>query len=79
MPAPNEEHDFYGGRLRIVGVELYETEMALHWRMAPLPDVDAALPEEAAARERDTLGLPEDERERIRQRRLGFGRGRRPW
>jgi hypothetical protein len=69
VPAPNEEYDFFGGRLRIVGVEVYDTEMAVHWRMAPLPDVDAALPEEAEAGDRDTQGLPEDERDRIRLRR----------
>jgi hypothetical protein len=69
VPAPNEEYDFFAGRLRIVGVEMYETEMAVHWRMAPLPDVDAALPEEAEAGDRDTLGLPDDEREAIRLRR----------
>ncbi|TMD91320.1 MAG: hypothetical protein E6I76_19090 [Chloroflexi bacterium] len=66
VPAPNEEYEFFGGRLRIVGVEEYDTEMAVHWRMAPLPDVDAALPEEAEAGDRDTQGLPEDERDRIR-------------
>ncbi|MGI0130166.1 MAG: hypothetical protein ACREEC_08475, partial [Thermoplasmata archaeon] len=69
VPAPNEEYEFYGGHLRIVGVELYETEMAVHWRMAPLPDVDAALPEDAEAAELDTLGLPEDERQRFRLKR----------
>ena len=69
VPAPNREYDFFGGRLRILGVELYDTEMAVQWRMAPLPDMDAALPENAVAAERDTEGMPEEGRAAARRER----------
>lgn len=61
----DEEVDFFGGKLRIVGIELYENSCYLLWRMAPLPDIALALPEESAALERDIEGLPESERQQV--------------
>jgi hypothetical protein len=71
VPAPDDERDFFGGRLRIIGVELYDTEAAVHWRLAPLPDMALAMPEETRAFERDIAGLPEEEARRLRPRRPG--------
>jgi hypothetical protein len=67
--APNEEHEFHGGRLQILSIDLYENEMLLRWRMAPPPDTDVALPDEVEAAEREIAELPEDEREQKRRMR----------
>lgn len=72
LPGRDEEVDFFGGRLRIVGIELYERGCYVLWRMAPLPDLALALPEESAALERDTEGLPESERQHVRLRHRGL-------
>jgi len=57
-----------------MAVEIYDNEAATLWRMAPLPDLDLALPEESAALERDTEGLPEADRHRLQtQHRHVFG------
>lgn len=69
VPVSDGEVDFFGGRLRILGVELYDREAAILWRMAPLPDLELALPNESAALQRDTEGLPETDRHRLRMTR----------
>ena len=70
VPAPNEEYEFHGGRIRIIGVEVFDTQMILHWRMAPPPDMDLAFPEVAEAEEQETDGLPVEERAKFRWRRV---------
>jgi hypothetical protein len=70
VAAPNEEHELHGGRIRIIGVELFDSEMALHWRMAPPPDLDLAFPEVAAAEDQEMAGLPEEERAAFRRSRV---------
>ena len=57
----------YGGRLQILGIERYDSKVAVAWRMAPLPDAETQYADELAAHDRDTEGLPEDERRMIRQ------------
>jgi hypothetical protein len=56
----------YGGRLQILGIERYDSKVAVAWRMAPLPDAEAQHAQELAAHERDSEGLPEHEREMMR-------------
>ena len=57
----------YGGRLQILGVERYDTAVAVAWRMAPLPDAEHQYAAELRAHDRDTEGLPEHERKMMRQ------------
>lgn len=58
----------HGGRLQIIGIERYDSKVAVAWRMAPLPDVESKYAEELRAHDRDTEGLPEDERTMMRHR-----------
>jgi hypothetical protein len=48
---------------------VFDTQMILHWRMAPPPDMDLPFPEVAEAEEQETEGLPEEERAHFRRRR----------
>ena len=66
----------YGGRLQVLGVELYDSQLAVSWRLAPLPDPDAMFAADLAAHERDTEGLSSEQRDELR-RRLLFGLRRR--
>ena len=57
----------YGGRLQILGIERYDSAVAVSWRMAPLPDAELQYADELSAHDRDTEGLPELERTMMRQ------------
>jgi hypothetical protein len=66
----------YGGRLQILGIERYDSRLAIAWRMAPLPDAEIQYADELREHDRDTQGLPEGERKMMRQRflrRLNLG------
>lgn len=76
LPGPDDELMIAGGRFRVLGLELYDKRMRLHWRIAPPPDVDSLYAEDATAAERDSAGLPEHEREELRFRRRGHQQGR---
>jgi hypothetical protein len=58
----------FGGRLQILGIERYDTKVAIAWRMAPLPDAEIQYADEVREHERDTEGLPDGERKMLRQR-----------
>jgi hypothetical protein len=58
----------YGGRLQILGVERYDSKVAVAWRLAPLPDAEIQHADELRDHDRDTQGLPEGERRMMRQR-----------
>ena len=58
----------YGGRLQILGIERYDSRLAIAWRMAPLPDAEIQYADELRDHDRDTEGLPEGERRMMRQR-----------
>jgi hypothetical protein len=58
----------YGGRVQILGVELYSDKVTVNWRNAPVPDYDAVFAVELAAQEEDIEGLPELQRAHLRQR-----------
>ena len=49
----------YGGRVQILGVELYSDKIAVNWRLAPLPDYEVVFSAELAEQEPDLEGLPE--------------------
>jgi len=57
----------FGGRLQIPGIELYDTRVAVAWRLAPIPDPERQFGDQLAAHDRDSEGLPEHERLRSRQ------------
>ncbi len=68
LPVPDADRPIpYGGRLQILGVERYDTAVAVAWRMAPLPDAEVQYADELRAHDRDTEGLPEDERTMMRR------------
>ena len=52
----------YGGRVQILGIELYSNTIAVNWRLAPLPDYEVVFSAELAEQEPDLEGLPEDYR-----------------
>jgi hypothetical protein len=67
VPAPDADFDIgFGGRIQVLGIELYDTKVAVNWRIAPSPDPEAQFPDQLAAHERDTEGLPDDERHALR-------------
>ena len=64
----------FGGRLQILGIERYDWQVAVAWRMAPLPDDERRYADELRVHERDTEGLPEHDRMMLRHRFLrGLG------
>ena len=66
----------YGGRLQVLSVELYDSQLAVSWRIAPLPNPEAMFSADLAAHERDTEGLSAEQRDELRTR-LMFGLRRR--
>jgi hypothetical protein len=70
LPGPDAEVDYFGGRLRITSAEDYGRQVCVHWRVAPLPG-ESLFAEELAATDRDTEGLPDVERELLRNRLKG--------
>jgi hypothetical protein len=58
----------YGGRLQILGVELYGDAVTVNWRLAPEPDYELVFAEELASQELDLDGLPEDHRKLMRSK-----------
>ena len=66
----------FGGRVQILGVERYDSKVAVAWRLAPLPDPEIQFGQELLEHERDTQGLPDAERQMLRHqflRRLNRG------
>jgi hypothetical protein len=64
----------HGGRFQVLGVELYDTELAVNWRLAPLPSEESMSAPQLDALDVDTEGLTEETREVMR---LGLLRRRR--
>jgi hypothetical protein len=62
-PAQATRH---GGRFQVLGVEIYDTELAVAWRLAPLPSEESISAEQLDALDVDTEGLPDDTREVMR-------------
>ena len=64
IPGPDEQ-EFHGGRLRMLALELYDSQMVVQWRAAPLPDPPAIAQRELSLLDGATEGLPAPERERL--------------
>jgi hypothetical protein len=58
----------YGGRIQILGVELYSDKVAVNWRLAPMPDNEAVFATELAEQEPDLEGLPDDYKKILRDK-----------
>jgi hypothetical protein len=49
VPADEPDRPLaYGGRIQILGVELYSHSVTVNWRLAPLPDPEALFSDELA-------------------------------
>jgi hypothetical protein len=74
--GPPEAQPFLDGWLRIVAVELFPQFVRVHWNLGPTPSYEALLGDDLAEVDRDTEGLPGEEREnqRYRARALRFYR-----
>lgn len=55
--GPDDEFEIYGGRLRVIAIEIYDSVVAVRWRVAPEPDITLAFPQESAELEQDLEGL----------------------
>lgn len=69
--VPVEEPDrplAYGGRIQILGVELYSDKVSVNWRLAPLPDPEALFADELADQEPDLDGLSDDFKKILRDK-----------
>lgn len=47
IPGPDAEYDLYGGRLRVVAVDVYDKMVTVKWSAAPESDAVAVFPEKA--------------------------------
>jgi hypothetical protein len=70
QPGPDREYENCGGKLRVIAAEFYDTALAIRWRVSPPPDIVSAFPDEAAALERDLIGLEEWAAEDLRKKGL---------
>jgi hypothetical protein len=57
QPGPEAELDLHGGRIRVIAVEFYDTEVVVRWRVSPEPDVAVVFAAEMEALEQDLVGL----------------------
>jgi len=57
LPGPDQEFEVFGGRLRIISIEIYDVAVALRWRVSPEPDITVVFPDESTALELDLIGL----------------------
>ena len=58
----------YGGRIQILGVELYSDKVSVNWRLAPLPDPELLFAAELAEQEPDLEGLSDDFKKILRDK-----------
>jgi hypothetical protein len=58
----------YGGRIQILGVELYSDKISVNWRLAPLPDPEALFAAELAEQDPDLEGLSDDFKKILRDK-----------
>jgi hypothetical protein len=69
--VPVEEPDRpleYGGRIQILGVELYSDKVSVNWRLAPLPDPEVLFASELAEQGPDLEGLSDDFKKILRDK-----------
>jgi hypothetical protein len=65
----------YGGRVQILGVEIYSDKLTVNWRLAPEPDYELFFAEELAAQATDLQGLTEEHQKIMRRQLLHRLRG----
>jgi hypothetical protein len=65
--GPKVEIDYHGGRLRVIGAELYDSQVCVLWRAAPEPDPARFSGAEIESTARNTEGLPTAERASMRR------------
>lgn len=58
----------YGGRVQVLGVELYSDKVSVNWRLAPLPDYEAVFAAELTEQEPDLDGLSDDFKKILRDK-----------
>ena len=69
VPATEPDRPLeYGGRVQILGVELYSDKVSVNWRLAPLPDPEALFADELAQQEPDLEGLSDDFKKILRDK-----------
>lgn len=69
VPADEPDRPLdYGGRIQILGVELYSDKVSVNWRLAPLPDPEALFAEELAQQEPDLEDLSDDFKKILREK-----------
>jgi hypothetical protein len=56
----------FGGRVQILGIELYDSCVGVAYRLAPLPNVESVMREVLADHDKGTEHLPDQERKRLR-------------
>jgi hypothetical protein len=56
----------FGGRIQILGVEVYDTCVGVAYRLAPLPNVESVIREVWSNHDKGTEHLPAEERTRLR-------------
>ena len=56
VAGSDREYDLFGGRLRVIAVDLYDTTVAVRWRVAPEPDIATVFPAEERQLLRDIQG-----------------------
>jgi hypothetical protein len=68
VPANDPDRPLdYGGRLQILGLELYSDKLTVNWRLAPEPDYELVFAYELAEQEPDLEGLSEEHRNMLRR------------
>jgi hypothetical protein len=71
IPIKNADQPVpFGGRVQILGIERYDSKVAVAWRLAPTPDPEVQFAQELSDHERDTQGLPDGERQMMRRQLL---------
>ena len=68
QPGPDQEFEIHGGKLRVIAAEFYDSAVTIRWRVSPQPDIALAFPDEAAALERDLIGLEEWAADELRKK-----------
>ena len=66
--GPNQEFEIHGGKLWILAVEFYDSATMIKFRVSPEPGIASVFSEEAAALERDLVGLEDWAAEDLRKK-----------
>ena len=67
IPVDNPDQPLpFGGRIQILGVELYDICVGVAYRLAPLPNVESVIREALSEHDKSTEHLPAEERKRLR-------------